>query len=92
MHEIVRSPDRHGVQEDVAHVSQEFGARYPKAVYTLTRDRDRLLALVGSPAEHWIHARTTSLIKSPFVTVRARRKVMKGAGSRKASLAMALNL
>ena len=44
------------------------------------------------PAEHWIHLRTTNPIESTFATVKARTKKTKGAGSRKAGLAMAFKL
>jgi transposase-like protein len=41
------------------------------------------------PAGHWIHLRTTNPIESTFSTVKARTRTTKGAGSRKAGLAMA---
>ena len=72
--------------------SEEFSARYPKAVETLTKDQDQLLTFFDFPAEHWIHLRTTNPVESPFATVKARTKVTKGAGSRKAGLAMAFKL
>ena len=92
LHEIMRAPDRQSALEDIAHFSAEFGARYPKAVETLTKDQDQLLTLFSFPAEHWIHLRTTNPIESAFATVKARTKITKGAGSRKAGLAMAFKL
>jgi len=92
LHEIMRAPDRQSALEDIAHFSAEFGARYPKAIETLTKDQDQLLAFFAFPAEHWIHLRTTNPIESAFATVKARTKVTKGAGSRKAGLAMAFKL
>ena len=59
---------------------------------TLTKDQDQLLTFFDFPAEHWIHLRTTNPVESPFATVKARTKVTKGAGSRKAGLAMAFKL
>jgi transposase-like protein len=61
-------------------------------VETLTKDQDQLLMFFDFPAEHWIHLRTTNPVESSFATVKARTKVTKGAGSRKAGLAMAFKL
>ena len=59
---------------------------------TLTKDRDRLLTFFNFPAEHWLHLRTTNPIESPFAILKARTRKTKGAGSRKAGLAMAFKL
>ena len=92
LHEIMRAPDRQSALEDIERFSQEFEAKYPKAVDTLTKDQDELLTFFDFPAEHWIHLRTTNPIESPFSTVKARTRKTKGAGSRKAGLAMAFKL
>jgi putative transposase len=92
LREIMRAPDRESALEDMARFSEEFSARYPKAVETLTKDQEQLLTFFDFPAEHWIHLRTTNPVESPFATVKARTKVTKGAGSRKAGLAMAFKL
>jgi putative transposase len=92
LHEIMKAPDRDSAGEDLTRFSEEFGARYPKAVETLTKDQDQLLTFFDFPAEHWIHLRTTNPVESPFATVKARTNVTKGAGSRKAGLAMAFKL
>jgi putative transposase len=92
LHEIMYAPDRESALEGIAHFSQEYDARYPKAVETLTKDHDRLLTFFDFPAEHWRHLRTTNPIESPFATVKARTRKTKGAGSRKAGLAMAFKL
>jgi transposase-like protein len=92
LHEIMRAPDRHSALEDIERFSQEYQAKYPKAVETLTKDQDELLTFFDFPAEHWIHLRTTNPIESTFATVKARTKKTKGAGSRKAGLAMAFKL
>ena len=52
---------------------------------------DTLTAFYAFPAEHWRHLRTTNPIESSFQR-RLRTKVAKGAGSRKAALAMAYKL
>ena len=92
LHEIMRAPDRHSALEDIERFSQDYQAKYPKAVDTLTKDQDELLTFFGFPTEHWIHLRTTNPIESTFSTVKARTKKTKGAGSRKAGLAMAFKL
>jgi putative transposase len=92
LHEIMKAPDHESALEDIDRFSQEYGARYPKAVETLTKDQDQLLTFFDFPAEHWIHLRTTNPIESPFATVKARTKKTKGAGSRTAGLAMAFKL
>jgi putative transposase len=55
-------------------------------------DLDTLLAFYDFPAQHWVHLRTTNPIESTFSTVRLRTRVTRGAGSRKAALAMAHKL
>jgi transposase-like protein len=92
LHEIMYAPDRESALEEITLFSEEYGARYPKAAETLTRDQDQLLTFFDFPAEHWIHLRTTNPIESTFSTVKARTKKTKGAGSRKAGLAMAFKL
>ncbi|MBF6072974.1 transposase, partial [Nocardia farcinica] len=52
-------------------------------------DADVLLEYFRSPAEHWVHLRTTNPIESTFATVRLRTRVTKGPGSRAAGMAMA---
>jgi len=51
-----------------------YGAKYPKAMECLNKDREELLAFYDFPAEHWIHIRTTNPIESTFATVRLRTK------------------
>jgi transposase-like protein len=92
LHEIMYAPDRESALEEIARFSEEYSARYPKAVETLTKDQDQLLTFFDFPAEHWLHLRTTNPIESTFATVKARTKKTKGAGSRKAGLAMAFTL
>lgn len=54
----------------------EFRSRYsgqqPKAVETLERDWERLVAFYGFPKAHWKHLRTTNPVESPFAAVRLR--------------------
>jgi putative transposase len=92
LHEIMYAPDRQSATEDIRRFAQEFQAKYAKAVECLLKDQDQLLTFFEFPAEHWIHLRTTNPIESTFATVKARTKRTKGAGSRKAGLAMAFKL
>ena len=92
LHEIMYAPDRESALEEIGVFEEEYGKRYAKAVETLTKDQDHMLAFFDFPAEHWLHLRTTNPIESTFATVKARTKKTKGAGSRKAGLAMAWKL
>lgn len=92
LREIMYAPNRESALEEITRFSEEYNARYLKAVETLTKDQDQLLTFFDFPAEHWIHLRTTNPIESTFSTVKARTKTTKGAGSRKAGLAMASKL
>ena len=92
LHEIMYAPDRNSAMEEIDLFQKEFGQRYAKAVETLLKDQDRMLTFFDFPAEHWLHLRTTNPIESTFATVKARTKKTKGAGSRKAGLAMAWKL
>ncbi|HRV99635.1 MAG TPA: IS256 family transposase [Aminobacteriaceae bacterium] len=71
---------------------ESFGAKYPKAVECLVKDKDDLFAFYDFPAMHWIHLRTTNPIESTFATVRLRHRRTKGNGTRKATLAMVYKL
>jgi putative transposase len=50
----------------------EFGAKWSKAAAKITDNLDVLLTFYDSPAEHWIHLRSTNPIESTFATVRLR--------------------
>ena len=71
---------------------ETFGAKYPKAVDCLKKDRDQLLTFYQFPADHWLHIRTTNPIESTFATVRLRTAKTKGSGSRTACLMMVFKL
>ena len=90
--DIYNAEDIDKAQIAVKAFEVDFGAKYPKAVAKITDDLDTLLEFYKSPAEHWIHLRTTNPIESTFATVRLRTKVTKGPGSRAAGLAMAYKL
>jgi len=88
---IYLAPTRADALDAVAAFEAEFAA-WPKATAKITDDLDVLLAFYDFPAEHWKHLRTTNVIESPFATVRLRQRRTKGAGNRKAALAMAYKL
>jgi len=92
LHEIMRADTRATAEREITRFTHEYGAKYPKAVASLTVDQDRLLAFFDYPAAHWKHLRTTNPIESTFATVRLREGVTKGAGSRTAGLVMAFKL
>jgi len=92
LHEMAEAPTEADARAARERFRAEFDAKYPKATAKLDRDWHALTAFYAFPAEHWRHLRTTNPIESSFATVRLRTKVTKGAGSKKAALAMAYKL
>ena len=90
--EIVKAETKEQAEEAVELFESDFGAKYPKAVTSLTDHQDELLTFYDFPAEHWEHIRTANPIESAFATVRLRQRVTKGAGSRAKALLMAFKL
>lgn len=92
MQEIYNAEDRTHAEKAIEAFAKTYGAKFPKAVAEITEDPDELLAFYDFPAEHWIHLRSTNPIESTFSTVKFRTKVMRGAGSPAAALAMVSNI
>jgi putative transposase len=92
LHAMMYADSRTACLAEIAACVAEYGAKYPKAVESLTQDQDQLLTHFAFPAEHWAHLRTTNPIESTFATVKLRQRVTKGAGSRTAGLTMAFKL
>jgi putative transposase len=92
LHEMAEAPTRADASQALERFRAEFDAKYPKAVAKLDKDWTALTAFYDFPAEHWRHLRTTNPIESSFATVKLRTRVTKGAGSKKAALAMAYKL
>jgi putative transposase len=92
LHEIMEAPTRAEAGHARQRLREEFDAKYPKALSKLDRDWQHLTAFYDFPAEHWRHLRTSNAIESSFATVKLRTRVTKGAGSKKAALAMAYKL
>ena len=92
LHEIWMASSRDDAYKAFDNTLELFGAKYPKAMECLSKDREELLAFYDFPAEHWIHIRTTNPIESAFATVRLRTKKCRNCGSRDTTLAMVFKL
>jgi transposase-like protein len=92
LHQIMYAPDRESANEEIKRFREEFGEKYAKAVACLEEDQEELLTFMQFPAEHWVHLRTTNPIEATFAPAKGRVQKTKGAGSRKAGLAMAFKL
>lgn len=90
--EITNAENKTAASDAIDAFAAEFGAKWPKAVAKITKEREQLLAFYDFPAEHWKHLRTSNAIESTFAPVRARTDVTKGPGSRAAGLAMVFKL
>lgn len=92
LQEIWMSPGRKEAERAFDHFVHVYGAKYPRAVACLVKDRESLLTFYDFPAEHWVHIRTTNPIESTFATVRHRSDQAKGCVSRQTMLAMIYKL
>jgi transposase-like protein len=92
LHAIMNAENKDAADLAIDQLQATYGAKYPKAIDKVLKDRAALLAHFDFPAEHWIHLRTTNVIESTFATVRLRTNKTKGSGSRTAGLAMAYKL
>ena len=90
--EITHAENKKEATKAIEEFASEFGAKWPKAISRIVDDKDALLTYYDYPAEHWRHLRTTNPIESVFAPVRARTDITKGAGSRRAGLAMIFKL
>jgi transposase-like protein len=92
LHEIWMAETKADAEQAFEQFIAAFGAKYPKAVECLAKDRPELLAFYEFPAEHWIHLRTSNPIESTFATVRHRTDRTKGCLTREGMLAMTFKL
>jgi len=92
LYEIYKSETKEIAEEEIEKFVKEYEDKYPKAVASLLRGRERMLTLFDFPAAHWQSIRSTNVIESAFATVRLRQRVTKGAGSRAKGLSMAFKL
>lgn len=92
LHAIFMAETRADAIAAFGHFVTNYGAKYPKAVEKLVRDKDSLLAFYDFPAEHWQHIRTTNPIESTFATVRHRTTRSRNCLSRPTYLGLAFKL
>jgi len=92
LHQIWMAPSRAAAEAAADHFASTYGAKYPKAVHCLTKDREALLTFYDFPAEHWVHIRTTNPIESTFGTIRHRTDQARGCVTRTTMLAFAYKL
>jgi transposase-like protein len=78
LREVHGAPTRAAAETAIVVFDKKYGAKYPRAVTCLTKDREALLAFFDFPAEHWDHLRTSNPIESVFATVRHRTVRTKG--------------
>jgi len=92
LREVRDAPERATAETAIAVFAEKYGAKYPKAVECLAKDREVLLAFFDFPAEHWDHLRTANPIESVSATVRHRTVRTKGALSHKTARLMVFKL
>jgi len=92
LHNIWQAETREDAYKAFDNCLERFGAKYPKAMACLAKDKESLLVFYNYPAENWQHIRTTNPIESVFATVRLRTNKTKNCGSRSTTLAMAFKL
>ena len=92
LHEIMEAPTRADAARRSSASAASSTPSTPRRSPSSTRTGTQLTAFYDFPAEHWRHLRTTNAIESSFATVKLRTRVTKGAGSKKAALAMAYKL
>ena len=92
LHNIWMAEGRKQAETALEVFRKKYQAKYPKAVETLIKDTDEMLAFYDFPAEHWHHIRTTNPIESTFATVRHRTKRSKGCLSMKTTELMVFKM
>ncbi len=92
LHEIWMTETQALAEKAFDRFVRDFGAKYPKAVAILVKDRAVLLTFYDVPAEHWLHIPTTNPIESSFATLRHRTSRAKNCGSRNTLLGLVFQL
>jgi len=92
LHEMYMAATKPDALSALDAFASQYGAKYPKAVACLEKDKEVLFTFYDFPAEHWSHIRSTNVIESTFATVRHRHRQTKGCGSRTATLTMVFKL
>jgi transposase-like protein len=65
LHNIMNAEDKQAAEVAIDQFQATYGAKYPKAVDKVLKDREVLLTHFDFPVEHWIHIRTTDEIVKP---------------------------
>jgi len=92
LHEIWQAETKADAEQAFELFIESYDAKYPKAVLSLQKDREELLAFYDFPAQHWQSIRTSNPIESTFGTIRHRTKRSKGCLSRDGMLHMMFKL
>jgi putative transposase len=92
LHHIWMAANRKEAEQAFDDFVSAYGAKYPKAVDCLSKDRDVLLSFDDFPAEHGVHIRTTNAVESTFATVRLRTGKTRGSLSRETAFTMVFKL
>jgi len=92
LHEIWMAETKEEAGKAFDRATAKYGAKYPKAIDCLTKDREELLAFYNFPAVHWVHIRTSNPVESAFSTIRLRTAKTRNCGSRATTLAMVFKL
>lgn len=92
LHDIWQAETKESAHKAFNNCIEKYEAKYPKAMETLSKDKEEMLAFYDFPAEQWIHIRTTNPIESVFASVRLRGKKTKNCGNRETTLAMSFKL
>jgi len=92
IHDIYLADTEENAHRAFKHFCESYRDKYPRAVETLEKDREELMAFYRFPAAHWKHIRSTNVIESVFATVRLRTYKTKGLGTHTATLAMTFKL
>jgi transposase-like protein len=90
--EIRIAPNRKLAEKEIGNFKKVFGAKYPKAVESLEKDKDTLFEFFNFPGAHWRHLRTNNPIESVFSTVRLRTAKTRGMSTSGTIGAMVLQL
>jgi transposase-like protein len=92
IHEIWMAPGRAEAEKAFDLALSQYGAKYPKAMECLRKDRPEMLTFYDFPAEHWIHIRTSNPVESMFSTIRLRTAKTRNCGSRETVLTVMFKL
>jgi hypothetical protein len=85
----MNAPSREAAEEEIEKFGDEYGAKYAKAIETLTRGQEHLLTFFDFPAEHLLQQPGRVGVRHCSTAVE---RVTKGASSRQRGLTIAFKL